>query len=103
MLNTAVQRVAHFLPELVDIPDESIDAQLGAKQFAEDVETVIHERDEAIEQLRRVVDHQDDPCEFNHHGRCETHHVDGTGQNKCGIAEARAWLAALPAEDGAEP
>lgn len=99
MLETAVQRVAHFLPELVDIPDESIEARLGAQQFAENVQTVIDERDEAIEHLRRVVDHQDDPCEFNHHGRCETHHVDGSGQNKCGIAEARTWLAALPVEE----
>lgn len=102
MPKTAVQRVAEFLPELADCPDDPITAQLGAQQFADDIQTVIDERDEAVEHLRRVVGHQDDPCRFNHHGRCEIHAVDGPELGKCGIAEAREWVAALPAEDGSE-
>lgn len=99
MLQTAAQRVAHFLPELDDIPDDTIEARLGARQFAEDVEQVLDERLEALEHLRRVVDHQGDACRFNHHGRCETHAVDGSSPGKCGVAEARAFLAGLPVED----
>jgi hypothetical protein len=48
---------------------------------------------EAITHLHRLVDHQDDPCDFDHHGQCQTHSTDGSEPGKCGVAEARAWLA----------
>ena len=48
---------------------------------------------EAITHLHRLVDHQDDACAFDHHGRCQTHFTDGSEPGKCGVAEARAWLA----------
>ena len=48
---------------------------------------------EAVAHLHRLVDHQDDPCDFDHHGRCQAHSTDGSEPGKCGVAEARAWLA----------
>jgi hypothetical protein len=48
---------------------------------------------EAINILHRLVDHQDDACDFGHHGQCQTHFTDGSEPGKCGVAEARAWLA----------
>ena len=48
---------------------------------------------EAIAHLRRLVDHQDDECEFDHHGLCQAHFIDGSEPGKCGIVEAREFLA----------
>lgn len=99
MPQTAAARVAEFLPELIDIPDESAQARHGALLFAADVEQVLDERDTAIEHLRRLADHQDDDCQFDHHGRCQIHSADGSESGKCGVAEARAFLAEVPVEE----
>jgi hypothetical protein len=55
--------------------------------------------DKAIEHLHRLVDHQDDPCEFDHHGTCQAHFTDGSEPGKCGVAEARAFLARFEARN----
>jgi hypothetical protein len=100
MNQTAAQRVAEFLPELLDIPDDTPAAQaVLAALFGADVTIVLDERVQAIGHLRRVVDHQDDDCAFDHHGLCQTHFVDGSEPGKCGVAEARAFLAELPDPD----
>lgn len=64
------------------------------------------ERDEAVQHLHRLVDHQDDECQFDHHGCCQTHWVDGGAPGKCGVVEARAFLDGAPdatdRQDGAQ-
>jgi hypothetical protein len=61
--NDAAARVAAFLPELIDIPGESIAAQLGAVQFAADVRTILAERDQAREIIQRVTARMQDYAE----------------------------------------
>jgi hypothetical protein len=51
------------------------------------------DRDQARTHLRRLVDHQDDPCHFDHRGTCQAHSVDGSEPGKCGVVEARQFLA----------
>lgn len=99
MAETAAQRVAEFLPEFLDVPDDTIATQRGAALFAADVRTVLEERVEAVDHLHRIVDHQDDDCTFDPHGTCQAHFVDGSEPGKCGVAEARTFLAQLPASD----
>lgn len=48
---------------------------------------------QALTHLHRLVDHQDDECVFDHHGSCQTHFTDGSEPGKCGVAEARQFLA----------
>lgn len=53
------------------------------------------ERDDALAHLHRLVDHQDDECQFDHHGLCQAH------PGKCGVVEARQFLAGFPDGDDA--
>jgi hypothetical protein len=48
---------------------------------------------QALIHLHRLVDHQDDECAFDHHGLCQAHFVDGSEPGKCGVVEARQFLA----------
>lgn len=48
---------------------------------------------QAIAHLHRLVDHQDDECTFDHHGLCQAHFISGSEPGRCGVAEAREWLA----------
>lgn len=48
---------------------------------------------EALDLLGRLVDHQDDPCEFDHHGTCRMHSAASGEPGTCAVAQARAWLA----------
>lgn len=41
--------------------------------------------DEALTHLHRLVDHQDDECQFDHHGLCQAHFIDGSEPGKCGV------------------
>lgn len=51
-------------------------------------------RDDALQHLHRLVDHQDNDCDFDHHGFCQTHSISGSEAGKCGVVEAREFLAA---------
>ena len=55
------------------------------------------ERNEARGLLHRFVDHEDDPCRFDHHGDCQEHGSSGP----CQVAEARRLLGLDRAEGGA--
>lgn len=55
------------------------------------------ERNEARGLLHRFVDHEDDPCRFDHHGDCQEHGSSGP----CQVAEARRLLGLDGAEGGA--
>lgn len=57
---------------------------------------------QALIHLHRLVDHEDDECQFDHHGFCQAHFVDGSEPGKCGVAEAREFLAKHDAQ-GADP
>lgn len=42
--------------------------------------------------LEALLEMQDEPCRFDHHGNCQAHYVE----KPCRVAEARAALAAKP-------
>lgn len=59
------------------------------------------ERNQARAHLHRLVDHQDDECQFDHHGTCQAHFVGGSEPGKCGVVEARQFLAEAEPEAAA--
>lgn len=47
------------------------------------------DRDDTRALLRRLVAHEDDPCELDHHGYCQTH---GLHSPPCAVRVARKHL-----------
>lgn len=88
--------------ELVRVNDElrkfGIEYPLGARGVADLISMVNSSDDKACDQihrlmsiLRRMVDHENDPCELDHHGSCQTHNSG----SPCITAVARRSLAEM--------
>lgn len=91
------------LGELIQLRDRLAFAEKTRLELAEKCAAYRGERDQARELAREAIDHlerqvgnEDDPCDFDHHGSCQTHFKDGSEHGKCGTTEARTFLAALP-------
>lgn len=49
-----------------------------------------------IQILRELVEPEDGPCRFDHHGYCQEHGWFGDQPGECGIREARGLLGLDP-------
>jgi hypothetical protein len=82
--------VAAHSPFPFDHPATQIVADAVAELVAE-VKRLRTQLAEAATLLGHFVDHEDEPCRFDHHGACQEH--GGSSLRRCDVAAGRELLA----------